>query len=89
MPECLSPTSSTDVVSAIPALLGFHTTDSLVVLWLDPQWGRLVCTMRIDPDTPAEELTRQLLNATARTDSSRLLIVAYPEALAAWIDSPE
>jgi hypothetical protein len=89
MSEALTLTSPTDVVSAIPALLGFHPSDSLVALWLDPDRGRLVCTMRTDLGTPPEELTRQLIDATARFGPVKLLTVAYPVLLAGWIDSPQ
>ncbi|MFZ0323215.1 MAG: DUF4192 family protein [Actinomycetes bacterium] len=66
MPKALSLTSPNEVVAAIPAQLGFHPTDSLVVLRLNPDRGRLVCTMRIDLDTPTEEVARHLVDLAAR-----------------------
>jgi hypothetical protein len=76
-----------DVVAAIPALLGFHPNDSLVALWTQAGEGTLVCTVRLDLDTPSPEVTRRLLDLTSTIDSGRFILAAYPETLAAWIDS--
>jgi hypothetical protein len=76
-----------EVVAAIPALLGFHPNDSLVALWTYAGAGTLVCTVRLDLDTPSPEVTRRLLDLASKIDSGRFILAAYPDSLAAWIDS--
>jgi hypothetical protein len=76
-----------EVVAAIPALLGFHPNDSLVALWTSAGAGTLVCTVRLDLDTPSTEVTRRLLDLASKIDLGRFILDAYPESLAAWIDS--
>ena len=76
-----------EVVAAIPALLGFQPNDSLVALWTYAGAGTLVCTVRLDLDTPSTEVTRRLLDLASKIDSGRFILAAYPDTLAAWIDS--
>jgi hypothetical protein len=76
-----------EVVAAIPALLGFHPNDSLVARWTYAGAGTLVCTVRLDLDTPSTEVTRRLLDLASKIDSGRFIVAAYPDSLAAWIDS--
>jgi len=52
MSDRVTLTSPGDVVAAIPALLGFHPRESLVVLWTTVPTGTLICTLRVDLDTP-------------------------------------
>ena len=53
--------SPSDVVAAIPALLGFKPTDSLVALWLGTPTGTLICTVRLDLDAPSSEVTDRVV----------------------------
>lgn len=76
-----------EVVAAIPALFGFHPNDSLVALWTYAGAGTLVCTVRLDLDTASTEVTRRLLDLASKIDSGRFVLAAYPNSLAAWIDS--
>ena len=80
-------TSPGDVAAAVPALIGFQPERSLVALWLSVPAGTLICTVRLDLDTPAVEVTRRLLDLAARVGPGRLLLVVYPESLVHWIDS--
>lgn len=75
-----------DTVAAVPSLLGFHPHDSLVALWTGPT-GSLVCTVRLDLDTPPAEVARRLLDLASRVEQGQFLLIAYPVRLTAWIDS--
>lgn len=79
--------SPAEVVTAVPCLLGFHPTDSLVLLVLAPDTGALHCTVRLDLETPTHEILRVAHDLTARLETSRLLLLAYPPTLKDWIDS--
>jgi hypothetical protein len=87
MTEPITLRSPAEVVAAIPALLGFHPHDSLVAIWTSPPSGHLVCTLRIDLNTPVEELTRRLLSLATSAGTGQLLLAAYPVSLRDWIDS--
>ena len=89
MSDRITLTSPGDVVAAVPALLGFHPERSLVVLCTTVPAGTLVCTVRLDLDTPTVEISRRLLDLAARVGPGRLLLVAYPSSLPQWIDSVE
>ena len=79
--------SPAEVISAVPSLLGFHPHNSLVLLFLSPDTDSLQCTVRIDLDSAQHEVLRVVHELTARLGSQRLLLIAYPQSLAAWIDS--
>lgn len=77
-----------DVVAAVPSLLGFIPRQSLVALWTTAN-GTLVCTVRLDLSTPSGEMSRRLFDVAASIDTARLVLVAYPDSLAEWIDSAD
>ena len=79
--------SPAQVVATIPALLGFQPADSLVILYLSTESDTLACTLRLDLDTPTAEILRVLHDVAAQAGDGRLLLVAYPNSLAEWIDS--
>jgi len=65
-----------DLLQAVPYLLGFHPTDSLVLLGLDDR--RLVVTARVDlPDLAEPRALSQLIDALARGGARELLAVVY------------
>lgn len=76
-----------DVIAAVPALLGFHPSDSLVAVWCSLEDRSVICTVRLDLDTPEDEVTRRFLDLAAKTGPGRFILVAYPTTLASWIDS--
>ena len=39
------------------------------------------------PFIPRAEVTRRLLDLASKIDSGRFILAAYPDSLAAWIDS--
>ena len=77
-----------DVVASVPSLLGFHPERSLVALWVGDTGHTLICTQRLDLDHPTPGVCRMLLDAAARTGSTRVILLAYPARLVDWIDSP-
>ena len=79
--------SPAQVVATVPALVGFQPADSLVILYLSTQSDTLACTLRLDLDTPTTEVLRVLHDVAAQAGEGRLLLVAYPNTLAEWIDS--
>lgn len=78
-----------DVVLAVPSLLGFQPEQSLVGLWLSEEDSSVICTVRLDLETPTAEMLRHVHRVAASTGSSRLLLIAYPESLTQWIDSTD
>jgi hypothetical protein len=67
-----------DLLQAVPYLLGFHPTDSLVLLGLDDR--RLVVTARVDlPDLAEPRVLSQLIDALAHGGARELLAVVYGE----------
>ena len=89
MSDRVTLTSPGEVVAAIPALLGFHPQHSLVALWTATPTGTLICTLRLELDTPAAEVAGRLLDLASRVGPGPLLLVAYPDSLADWIESPD
>jgi hypothetical protein len=68
----------TDLLQAVPYLLGFHPTDSLVVVGLNS--GRLVVTARVDlPEVAEPGALAQLVEALARGGAAELVAVVYGE----------
>jgi hypothetical protein len=49
----------------------------------------LICTLRLELDTPAAEVAGRLLDLASRVGPGPLLLVAYPDSLADWIESPD
>lgn len=78
-----------EVVAAVPALLGFHPCRSLVLLWLAGDSRSLTCTVRLDLDTPSVEIVRRLHALAAQSGPGCVALVAYPGSLTAWIDSAD
>lgn len=78
-----------DVVAAVPAIIGFHPVDSVVLLWLSHETRTIECTMRLDLATPSAEIQRRIHSLAAHTRPGKLIMVAYPRSLAEWIDSAD
>ena len=74
-----------ELVSMIPNLLGFIPHDSLVVLLLADE-GSLVCTMRVDLNTPVVDVSRRIVDLAAREHVTGIVCVVYPESTG-WRDS--
>ena len=74
-----------ELVSMIPNLLGFSPEDSLVVLLLADE-GSLVCTMRVDLNTPVVEVSRRIVDLAAREHVTGVVCAVYPESTQ-WRDS--
>ena len=74
-----------ELVSMIPNLLGFSPEDSLVVLLLAEE-GSLVCTMRVDLNTPVVDVSRRIVDLAAREHVTGIVCVVYPESTE-WRDS--
>jgi Domain of unknown function (DUF4192) len=69
-----------DVLSVVPYLLGFHPSDSLVVLSLHGARRRVGFRLRVDlPEQPAQAraLGRQLLPLLRRNGATTVLLIAY------------
>lgn len=68
-----------DVLATVPYLLGFHPTESLVVVALRAPRNRVVCTMRVDlpPIRFAGAVADQLLGAAGHSAASGVLVIAY------------
>lgn len=76
--EVIRATQPQDVLAAIPVLLGFHPTASLVGLALTESSSRVALTVRLDigpPGATARAMVRAL--SSARPES--VLLVGYPE----------
>ena len=71
-------TSPAELVAAVPALLGFHPTESLVGLWTNEK-TQLVCSIRFDLAMPEPMMARTLLDLIRRQEpDGRLTLVVYP-----------
>ena len=68
-----------DVLATVPYLLGFHPSESLVVIALRRPRNRVVCTMRMDlpPIVDAGAVAEQLLAAAGNCQASGVLVIAY------------
>ena len=77
--------SPSELVSMIPSLLGFVPHDSLVVLLLAGE-GSLVCTMRVDLNTPVVDVSRRIVDLAAREHVTGIVCVVYPDSTQ-WRDS--
>lgn len=65
-----------DLLQAVPYLLGFHPSDSLVLVGL--RAGRVAVTARVDlPDLSAPGLVPDLLSALVRGGAQQLVAVVY------------
>jgi hypothetical protein len=71
--------SPNELVSTIPALLGFEPEEDLVALWLRDPDGVLTWTMRVDIGLPSHEISRRLLDLATRTGPGRLLLVWFTD----------
>jgi Domain of unknown function (DUF4192) len=68
-----------ELVSMIPSLLGFSPQDSLVVLLFAGE-GSLVCTMRVDLNTPVVEVSRRIVDLAAREHVTGIVCAVYAES---------
>jgi hypothetical protein len=71
-----------DIVDAVPYLLGFQPEDSLVVLSLRGDRSRLGLTARVDlpPAKVANECAREFVQYLKRDHAARALVVFYPRS---------
>ncbi|MCE0488145.1 DUF4192 domain-containing protein [Ornithinimicrobium sediminis] len=94
--DTITLTSPDDILAAVPFVLGFHPTDSAVVLCLHD--NRLVLTQRIDLPAPAHAhgAAGALLPTIRSSDAHKVILLGYEstpdssrpvlEALAALLD---
>ena len=73
-------TSPGDFIAAIPSLLGFHPEQSFVAVRVTEPGDRVAWTMRVDLESPVEEVSRQLLDLVSRTGTGRLLLAAFTDS---------
>ncbi|MBB6170814.1 hypothetical protein HNR23_000874 [Nocardiopsis mwathae] len=83
-PPTLTIGGPTDVIAAVPYLLGFHPADCLVILGLRPGAARLRCVLRCDladrpPDLPAQ-WGRQVAALLAEAGCANVIAVGYGPA---------
>jgi hypothetical protein len=76
-PTTLRLQSPADVVSAIPYLIGFHPTDSVVVLVCDPARG--ACAVRLDL-TAHDALLEHVAELVARRRPEDVIVAGYGPA---------
>lgn len=76
-------TSPGDLVASIPFILGFHPTDSLVIISI--RGGRVGLTTRIDlpPASEAPVIVDALVAPLSRDEAESLIVIAYGEDLEA------
>ena len=69
-------------MATVPYLLGFHPSESLVVIAMRPRRNRIACTMRVDlpPVRAIGAVVEQMLAAASSCRASRLLVIAYSAA---------
>ena len=72
----------TDLASAVPHLLGFHPTDSLVVIALSGQRERMSFTMRLDLLEPEhdDEVAEMTAARMAHAGADAVLLFVYTDA---------
>lgn len=70
-----------DTVCAVPHLVGFHPTSSLVVICLHEPRGRIGLTMRYDlpPDAHDDEFASDVLARIEHDSASSVLVIVYPD----------
>ncbi len=78
MTPTLSLRNPVDLLAAVPYLLGFHPSDSVVLLGLQEQ--RVTFQARADLSTPAGPLAAQLAELLARQGLRQVLLVGYGSA---------
>src|ERR1700712_4518919 len=70
--------TSDDVLTAVPYLLGFHPRRSLVVIGLSGPRSRVGVTMRIDlADMPPGEMARRAVNALRQDGDDQAVVLVY------------
>jgi len=79
-PICLS--SPVDVLSAVPHLLGFHPSQSLVLVCLSSSHGQsarvgMIARIDLPEEGHADEVADALLPAVAREDPDAAVLIAY------------
>jgi hypothetical protein len=75
VPAKLSLSSPTDLLAAVPYLLGFHPADSVVILGLAD--NQVCFQARADLDAPADALAEQLTGLLHRQRFGTALVVGY------------
>ncbi|GAA2110025.1 DUF4192 domain-containing protein [Microlunatus panaciterrae] len=73
----LKVTGSADFLAVVPYLLGFHPSESLVMVLVDS--GELVMTARVDlvPLEFVDVLTERMCDVVSRQEASGVLLIAY------------
>ena len=74
--------SPSDIVTAVPVVLGFHPAESLVVMCLSGPRRRQGLTMRIDLPEPQHDdtLAADLVHRAERDDAEAVVAVCYTES---------
>ncbi|MDO9379395.1 MAG: DUF4192 domain-containing protein [Nocardioidaceae bacterium] len=77
----LRPRSVADLVGVVPVMLGFHPTDSLVVVCVHGPRHRLGMTVRVDlpPLSHADEVADEVAGHVARQEPEAVLLVAFAD----------
>jgi hypothetical protein len=79
MSDTIKINSPHELVTTVPALLGFQPEEDLVALWLRDPDGVLTWTMRVDIDLPSHETARRLLDLATRTGPGRLILALFSD----------
>jgi hypothetical protein len=78
-----------DLVAAIPALLGFHPSDSLVLIALDRGEGRRLVKFTLRTDLPGpESMPAELAALLADQDSTEVVVVVVGGGSSGGADEP-
>lgn len=76
---CIRVTGPAAIVGSIPALLGFHPTDSLVALLIGED-RRVRCTMRVDLVAGIASHAERIADICRRADATTVLLAVYAPA---------
>ena len=80
-PNVVTLNQLSDVVAAVPHLLGFHPTESLVAVAMTGRRERLSFSMRVDLPEPADEpeVVAVCVRAMRRAKADRVLLFVYTD----------
>lgn len=80
-PHVVRLSSPPDIVGAIPLFVGFHPSESLVILCLHGPRKRKGLTMRVDLPEPKgmQEYVREMASRVAREDADAVIITCYTQ----------
>ena len=77
MPDSIRLTSPAEFAAAVPSLIGFRPSESVVVVYLEADSSHIVCTLRVDVPDDIPDLAKQLLDVGLRARSLEALIAVY------------